>query len=169
MCPVLCSGQGDYSGGECVCRPGWKGKECNVRWVSRCVTCHVSRVTCLVQVRGVRGPGLQRTRTLRGRQVCLYEGENIVQLKNICAATKNICRVTKARGARSPTARTPTARATASAWRAAACAGAAGWARSARRWTPRRARAPTPRPRPSFGSRSRSAASSAASTAGVRT
>ena len=56
MCPVLCSGQGDYSGGECVCRPGWKGKECNVRWVSRGhavsrvtrsrVTCHVSRVTC---------------------------------------------------------------------------------------------------------------------------
>ena len=32
VCPLLCSGQGDYINGECVCKPGWKGKECNIRF-----------------------------------------------------------------------------------------------------------------------------------------
>ena len=32
VCPLLCSGQGDYINGECVCKPGWKGKECNIRY-----------------------------------------------------------------------------------------------------------------------------------------
>lgn len=31
MCPVLCSGHGEYRDGECVCRPGWKGRECSIR------------------------------------------------------------------------------------------------------------------------------------------
>ena len=30
-CPVLCGGNGDYSKGACVCHPGWKGPECNLR------------------------------------------------------------------------------------------------------------------------------------------
>uniref|UniRef100_A0A3B5M1J6 EGF-like domain-containing protein n=1 Tax=Xiphophorus couchianus TaxID=32473 RepID=A0A3B5M1J6_9TELE len=29
-CPVLCSGNGMYEKGRCVCLPGWKGAECNV-------------------------------------------------------------------------------------------------------------------------------------------
>ena len=32
VCPLLCSGQGDYINGECLCKPGWKGKECNIRY-----------------------------------------------------------------------------------------------------------------------------------------
>ena len=31
ICPVLCSGRGEYLNGECQCNPGWKGKECNLR------------------------------------------------------------------------------------------------------------------------------------------
>ncbi|KAK3862550.1 hypothetical protein Pcinc_031597 [Petrolisthes cinctipes] len=31
MCPVLCSGHGEYRDGECECRPGWKGRECSIR------------------------------------------------------------------------------------------------------------------------------------------
>ncbi|XP_048370698.1 teneurin-1 [Sphaerodactylus townsendi] len=29
-CPVLCSGNGEYEKGHCVCRNGWKGPECDV-------------------------------------------------------------------------------------------------------------------------------------------
>ena len=31
MCPVLCSGNGDYEDGVCRCFPGWKGIECQLR------------------------------------------------------------------------------------------------------------------------------------------
>lgn len=31
LCPVLCNGRGSYSGGRCVCQPGWKGTECQLR------------------------------------------------------------------------------------------------------------------------------------------
>ena len=31
MCPVLCSGNGDYEDGVCRCFPGWKGVECQLR------------------------------------------------------------------------------------------------------------------------------------------
>ncbi|KAL3212092.1 hypothetical protein MRX96_008338 [Rhipicephalus microplus] len=31
VCPVLCSGRGQYTSGECVCQPGWKGRECQLR------------------------------------------------------------------------------------------------------------------------------------------
>ena len=30
-CPLLCGGHGDYQNGECICHPGWKGKECSLR------------------------------------------------------------------------------------------------------------------------------------------
>lgn len=29
-CPVLCSGNGQYSKGRCLCFSGWKGTECDV-------------------------------------------------------------------------------------------------------------------------------------------
>ena len=31
MCPTLCSGHGEYQGGQCICHKGWKGKECELR------------------------------------------------------------------------------------------------------------------------------------------
>lgn len=31
MCPVLCSGRGDYVNGRCQCNPGWKGRECSLK------------------------------------------------------------------------------------------------------------------------------------------
>jgi hypothetical protein len=31
-CPWLCSGRGEYKNGECACKPGWKGKECSIRY-----------------------------------------------------------------------------------------------------------------------------------------
>lgn len=31
VCPVLCSGHGDYVGGECRCHPGYKGRECQLQ------------------------------------------------------------------------------------------------------------------------------------------
>ena len=31
ICPVLCSGNGDYEEGACRCYPGWKGGECQLR------------------------------------------------------------------------------------------------------------------------------------------
>ncbi len=31
-CPLLCSGRGEYKNGECACKPGWKGKECSIRY-----------------------------------------------------------------------------------------------------------------------------------------
>lgn len=27
----MCSGRGSYHKGQCVCSPGWKGKECHLR------------------------------------------------------------------------------------------------------------------------------------------
>lgn len=30
VCPVLCSGHGQYGGGICHCEEGWKGPECDV-------------------------------------------------------------------------------------------------------------------------------------------
>ena len=31
VCPLLCNAHGSYVSGECVCQPGWKGKECQLR------------------------------------------------------------------------------------------------------------------------------------------
>lgn len=30
VCPVLCSGHGEYAGGKCHCSEGWKGAECDI-------------------------------------------------------------------------------------------------------------------------------------------
>ncbi|KAJ3602121.1 hypothetical protein NHX12_029880, partial [Muraenolepis orangiensis] len=38
-CPLLCSGNGQYSRGRCQCHSGWKGPECAVP-SSRCVDAH---------------------------------------------------------------------------------------------------------------------------------
>lgn len=35
-CPVLCSGNGQYSKGRCLCYSGWKGTECDVP-TSQCI------------------------------------------------------------------------------------------------------------------------------------
>ncbi|KFM74728.1 Teneurin-3, partial [Stegodyphus mimosarum] len=31
VCPILCSGRGQYVNGACMCSSGWKGKECHLR------------------------------------------------------------------------------------------------------------------------------------------
>ncbi len=31
VCPVLCSGRGDYINGRCQCIAGWKGQECSLK------------------------------------------------------------------------------------------------------------------------------------------
>ncbi|KAI9536100.1 Teneurin-3 [Dissostichus eleginoides] len=38
-CPVLCSGNGQYSRGRCQCYSGWKGTECDVP-VNQCIDIH---------------------------------------------------------------------------------------------------------------------------------
>ncbi|KAJ6668097.1 hypothetical protein lerEdw1_016420 [Lerista edwardsae] len=35
-CPVLCSGNGQYTKGACLCYSGWKGPECDVP-ISQCI------------------------------------------------------------------------------------------------------------------------------------
>lgn len=38
-CPVLCSGNGQYSRGRCQCYSGWKGTECDVP-ANQCIDIH---------------------------------------------------------------------------------------------------------------------------------
>ena len=45
VCPLLCSGKGLYKNGECSCKPGWKGKECSIRYEE----CEVSPDNCVDQ------------------------------------------------------------------------------------------------------------------------
>ena len=32
LCPILCNGRGEYVDGQCQCHPGWKGKECELKY-----------------------------------------------------------------------------------------------------------------------------------------
>ena len=47
-CPVLCSGNGQYLKGRCMCHSGWKGSECDVP-TNQCIdiTCS-NHGTCIV-------------------------------------------------------------------------------------------------------------------------
>lgn len=59
-CPVLCSGNGQYDKGSCVCYSGWKGPECDVP-ITQCFdplcnghgTCTDGNCVCSV---GYKGP-----------------------------------------------------------------------------------------------------------------
>ncbi|TKS72606.1 Teneurin-2 [Collichthys lucidus] len=59
-CPVLCSGNGQYDKGSCVCYSGWKGPECDVP-VTQCIdplcsghgTCTDGNCVCSI---GYKGP-----------------------------------------------------------------------------------------------------------------
>lgn len=47
-CPVLCSGNGQYVKGRCLCHSGWKGAECDVP-TSQCIDVACSHHgTCIV-------------------------------------------------------------------------------------------------------------------------
>lgn len=59
-CPVLCSGNGQYDKGSCVCYSGWKGPECDVP-ITQCIdplcsghgTCTDGNCVCSI---GYKGP-----------------------------------------------------------------------------------------------------------------
>ena len=66
MCPVLCSGHGDYEDGQCRCFPGWKGLECQLRHdqceVADCSghgQCVNGKCVC---ARGYTGPACQQSK-----------------------------------------------------------------------------------------------------------
>lgn len=58
-CPVLCSGNGQYDKGSCVCYSGWKGPECDVP-VTQCIdplcgghgTCTDGNCVCSIGYKG---------------------------------------------------------------------------------------------------------------------
>ena len=71
LCPVLCSGHGDYGGGSCHCHEGWKGEECDVR-LDECqvrATRNQSFQSPLPLHLLSSGAGLQRVGGLCGRGV----------------------------------------------------------------------------------------------------
>lgn len=85
-CPVLCSGNGQYLKGRCMCHSGWKGSECDVP-TSQCIdiTCS-GHGTCIVGT-CICNPG--------------YKGENCeegacFQSYNWALPNKNSCNVTVA-------------------------------------------------------------------------
>lgn len=59
-CPVLCSGNGQYDKGSCVCYSGWKGPECDVP-VTQCIdplcsghgTCTDGNCICSIGYKGL--------------------------------------------------------------------------------------------------------------------
>lgn len=67
-CPVLCSGNGQYLKGRCMCHSGWKGSECDVP-TNQCidVTCS-GHGTCIVGT-CICNPG--------------YKGENCEEGKSV--------------------------------------------------------------------------------------
>lgn len=67
-CPVLCSGNGQYLKGRCMCHSGWKGPECDVP-TNQCVdiTCS-GHGTCIVGT-CICNPG--------------YKGQNCEECKSI--------------------------------------------------------------------------------------
>lgn len=58
-CPVLCSGNGQYDKGSCVCYSGWKGPECDVP-ITQCIdplcnghgTCTDGNCVCSIGYKG---------------------------------------------------------------------------------------------------------------------
>lgn len=69
-CPVLCSGNGQYDKGSCVCYSGWKGPECDVP-VTQCIdplcsghgTCTDGNCVCSI---GYKGQSCSEGERLRG-------------------------------------------------------------------------------------------------------
>lgn len=67
-CPVLCSGNGQYSRGRCQCYSGWKGTECDVP-ANQCIDIHCG------------GHGI----CIMGACICNtgYKGENCEEGKSV--------------------------------------------------------------------------------------
>lgn len=60
ICPLICSGRGEYAKGSCSCISGWKGKECELREdeceVSDCNghgQCDDGRCSCFPGFKGI--------------------------------------------------------------------------------------------------------------------
>ncbi|MBN3292063.1 TEN4 protein, partial [Polypterus senegalus] len=68
-CPVLCSGNGQYLKGRCMCHSGWKGSECDIP-TSQCIDVACSNHGTCIMGTCICNPG--------------YKGENCEE--EICAA-----------------------------------------------------------------------------------
>jgi len=66
-CPVLCSGNGVYEKGRCVCLAGWKGAECNVE-EAQCIDPTCSNHGSCIQGMCICGPAYKGVNCEQGRK-----------------------------------------------------------------------------------------------------